>query len=229
MWEWLKSHEDLLGGILTLTAGLMGAFAEKLKGRKLFKWLPNAVIALTFVGGIMVLQSSLSAAKSQDAFQNRVKVLQDELLQKAKDINDSVTGGDNYCYIAPTPELKSISTQIEVYIANDGMTDCHDVHFQITPTLVLSDTSLTPFQKRAQQVTGWLPAVHGHKEPKAGDGYMQSTGTFLPFGSYVATIDERNGQVYEEFTLTWRDNKWHSAVKVVRADNQEVIMDSHSD
>jgi hypothetical protein len=56
---------------------------------------------------------------------------------------------------------------------------------------------------------------------------MTATNTVLPVGAYQALVDERNGQVTEDFSWQWQDGKLHSSIKVTRTSDQKVIFEQH--
>lgn len=87
MWHWILSHEDVLGGFLTLAAGTLGLFNERLRTRKGF--VPT-VVALTFIGGFLTLHAGMSTTRSQEAFQTALKESQKQILDNATTINTKV-------------------------------------------------------------------------------------------------------------------------------------------
>jgi hypothetical protein len=118
-------------------------------------------------------------------------------------------------------------TQIRLYIDNQGSTNCFDVKYQVIPAILPTDSKEVGLYKYTQMVSGELSIAHGHKEQTPGTGYMTATKTVLPVGAYQATIDERNGQIGEEFSWKWQDGKPHYTVKVTRTSDQKVIFEDH--
>lgn len=85
---WFSSHEDLIGGCLTLAAGLFaGVFSEKLAKRT---WFARTVVGVTLVGGGLTLYSSLDASRSQAANQKLLAEKEQQILDNATAINNRV-------------------------------------------------------------------------------------------------------------------------------------------
>lgn len=208
--------------VASLLAAL-GAFTIAFGDRKASKWAKLVALLIAIAAMLSVVQSFLSGQQSA-AFERDLRTKSDEIAALNREIAQTVTGGDSYCYLMVFPPSGTHNT-CDLMAMTKGKYPVYDVSVKIDDVLRLveivsaqKEAGSLPYSSMSEEQAMLGQASRTFRLGNIGpDQAMQLGGIKAPEGnaaSYNINIVARNGSVSQFIRFRRTNGKWHTAERL---------------